>query len=163
ALGHSVFDTLPSLRHTDLPRAINDALKQRHPSTLTHLGVTSTSGARMLNVSVLPVPNGVSLLWQDVTTRSREEQAVKRSEERLALAAQGANDGLWEWDLRSGEFYVSGRWRALLGLPSEAAVARAEEWINRVHDDDIVALREALEAHVSGKTGHFQLEHRIRH
>jgi len=168
AMGRSVFDALPSLRNTDLPRAITDAMTKstltKNPSrTLTHLEVTSSSGARVLNVSVLSVDDGVSLLWQDVTVQSRDEQTLKRNEERLALAAQGANDGLWEWDLRSGEFYVSGRWRALLGLPSEWAIARAEEWINRVHDDDIVALREALEAHVSGKTDHFQLEHRIRH
>ncbi|HKE88424.1 MAG TPA: EAL domain-containing protein [Vicinamibacterales bacterium] len=163
AIGHSVFDALPSLRNTDLPRAITDALTKNTSRALTHLGVTFSSGSRMLNVSVLAVDDGVSLLWQDVTVRSREEQALKRNEERLSLAAQGANDGLWEWDLRSGEFYVSGRWRALLGLPSEAAIVRAEEWINRVHDDDIIPLREALEAHVSGKTDHFQLEHRIRH
>jgi diguanylate cyclase (GGDEF)-like protein/PAS domain S-box-containing protein len=162
-LGHKLFEALPSLRATELPRAINDALTQRASRSLSHVGLTSPNGPRMLDVMVLPVAEGVTLLWQDVTARARSEQTLKRNEERLSLAAEGANDGLWEWDLRSQEFYVSSRWRALLGMREPAAIIRPEEWVNRVHDEDIVALREALEAHVSGKTDHFQLEHRIRH
>jgi diguanylate cyclase (GGDEF)-like protein/PAS domain S-box-containing protein len=162
-LGQKLFDALPSLRATELPRAINDALTQRASRSLSHVGLTSSSGPRMLDVMVLPVAEGVTLLWRDVTARARSEQTLKRNEERLSLAAEGANDGLWEWDLRSQEFYVSTRWRALLGMREPAAIIRPEEWINRVHDEDIVALREALEAHVSGRSDHFQLEHRIRH
>ena len=78
----------------------------------------ATAGARILQVKILPVAGGVTLLWHDVTERTRAEHALKRSEERLALAAEGANDGLWEWDLRTQEFYVSGRWRAMIGLPA---------------------------------------------
>jgi diguanylate cyclase (GGDEF)-like protein/PAS domain S-box-containing protein len=109
------------------------------------------------------VAGGVTLLWHDVTEHTRAERALKRSEERLALAAEGANDGLWEWDLRSQELYVSGRFRAMLGLPAAAGMGRPDEWMDRVHADDIVSLKEALEAHLSGKTDHFQHEHRIRH
>ncbi|HEY7191887.1 MAG TPA: EAL domain-containing protein [Vicinamibacterales bacterium] len=162
-LGHKLFDALPSLRASELPRAINDAVNQRASRSLSRVGLTSSSGPRMLDVTVLPVAEGIALLWQDVTARVRSEHTLKRNEERLSLAAEGANDGLWEWDLRSQEFYVSTRWRSLLGMSEPAAIIRPEEWVNRVHDDDIVALREALEAHVSGKTDHFQLEHRIRH
>ena len=56
---------------------------------------------------VLPVADGVTLLWHDVTERTRAEHELKRSEERLALAAEGANDGLWQWDLRTQEFFTS--------------------------------------------------------
>ena len=90
----------------------------------------------MLQVRILPVPGGVTLLWHDVTERARAEQALKRSEERLALAAEGANDGLWEWDLRTQEFYFSGRWREMLGLPPTAGIGRPNEWIDRVHPED---------------------------
>jgi PAS domain S-box-containing protein len=105
----------------------------------------------------------VTLLWRDVTERTRAEHALKRSADRLALAAEGANDGLWEWDLRSQELYVSGRWRAMLGLPAPAGIGRPDEWMDRVHADDIVPLKQALEAHLSSKLDLFQHEHRIRH
>ena len=138
-------------------------LDQRAPRTLAHLGLPTAAGRRMLQVRVLPVAGGVTLLWDDITERARAEHALKRSEERLALAAEGANDGLWEWDLRSQEFYCSSRWRAMLGLPAPAGIGPLPEWIDRVHDDDRAALKAALEAHLSGKTEHFQHAHRIRH
>ncbi len=163
ALGCSLAGAVPALGKTDLARAINDALTSRSPRMLPHVGLPSAAGARILQVSILPVVDGVTLLWQDVTERTRVEQALKRSEERLALAAEGANDGLWEWDLRSQEFYSSGRWRAMIGLPAPAGIGRPEEWLERVHADDMVPLKEALEAHLCGKTDHFQHEHRIRH
>jgi diguanylate cyclase (GGDEF)-like protein/PAS domain S-box-containing protein len=171
ALGRSLVGAVPVLGKTELPRAISEALTSRSPRTLAHLGLPSAEGARVLQVKILPVVGGVTLLWHDVTERTRAEHTLKRSEERLALAAEGANDGLWEWDLGRQEFYFSGRWRAMIGLPASAgigrpeewSIGRPEEWIDRVHADDIVQLQEALEAHLSGKTDLFQHEHRIRH
>jgi diguanylate cyclase (GGDEF)-like protein/PAS domain S-box-containing protein len=163
ALGRSLVGAVPVLGKTELPRAIKDALTTQSPRTLAHLGLPAAAGARILQVKILPVVGGVTLLWHDVTERTRAEHALKRSAHRLALAAEGANDGLWEWDLRSDEFYFSGRWRAIIGLPAQAGIGRPEEWMDRVHADDIVALKSALDAHLSGETDHFQLEHRIRH
>jgi diguanylate cyclase (GGDEF)-like protein/PAS domain S-box-containing protein len=163
ALGRSLASAMPVLGKTELPRAITDALTSRSPRTLTHLGLSAAAGPRILEVKILPVVDGVTLLWHDVTERTRAEHALKRSEERLALAAEGANDGLWEWDLRSQELYFSGRWKAMIGLPAPAGLGRLEEWMDRVHAEDIAPLKEALEAHLSGKTDHFQHQHRIRH
>jgi diguanylate cyclase (GGDEF)-like protein/PAS domain S-box-containing protein len=163
AMGRSLVSAVPVLAKTELPRAINETLTSRSPRTLAHLGLPSTAGTRFLQVRILPVVGGVTLLWHDVTEHACTAQALKRSEERLALTAEGANDGLWDWDLRSQEVYFSGRWKAMIGLPAVPGSGRPEEWFERVHADDIVALKEALEAHLAGKTDHFQHEHRIRH
>jgi diguanylate cyclase (GGDEF)-like protein/PAS domain S-box-containing protein len=163
ALGRSLVGAVPALAKTELPRAIADALTNRSPRTLAQLRLPLEAGARILQVRILPVVGGVTLLWHDVTERTHAEHALKRSAERLALAAEGANDGLWEWDLRSQEFYISGRWKEMMGLPAPASIGRPEEWMDRVHADDIAPLKEALEAHLSGKTAHFQHNHRIRH
>jgi len=163
ALGRSLITALPSLGDTGLPRAVSDSLKDRIARTLPHVGLSSGANARILQVKVVPVADGVTLLWHDVTEQTRTDQELKRHEERLALAAEGANDGLWECDLRTQEFYFSNRWRAMLGLPETGAIGRPEEWLDRVHPDDVAGLKEALKAHVCGKTGHFQHEHRIRH
>ena len=119
------------MANTKLPRLITDVLASRTQQTLTHLSVPSPAGARTLQVKVLPVAGGLTLLWQDVTERTRAEQALKRNEERLALAAEGANDGLWELDVRSQEFYSSSRWRAMLGLPATAGVSSVNDPILR--------------------------------
>jgi diguanylate cyclase (GGDEF)-like protein/PAS domain S-box-containing protein len=163
ALDRLLVDAMPVLSHTELPRAINDALKNRSPRTLSHVGLPSAAGGRILQVKILPVAGGLTLLWHDVTKQTRAEHALKRSEERLALAAEGANDGLWEWNLRTQEFYVSGQWKAMMGLTTPAGIGRPEEWIGRVHADDVGPLKEALKVYLSGKTDRFDHEHRIRH
>jgi diguanylate cyclase (GGDEF)-like protein/PAS domain S-box-containing protein len=162
-LGHSLASAVPALRGTALPRAISDTLKDQNPRILSSVALPTSAGARILQVKILPVTGGVALLWSDVTERTRAEDALRRSTERLALAAEGANDGLWEWDLRTQEFYFSGRWKAMVGLSAPAGIGRPEDWIERVHPEDAAALKEALKAHVAGTTAHFQHEHRIRH
>jgi diguanylate cyclase (GGDEF)-like protein/PAS domain S-box-containing protein len=162
ALGRALEIAMPAVGQTELPRLIADVLTSRKPRTLERLALPTVAGGRTLRVRILPVADGVTLLWDDITERIREEHALKRSEERLALAADGANDGLWEWDLRSQEFYCSTRWRAMLGLPTSGSV-RAAEWIARVHEEDRAELKAALDAHLSGKTDLFQHTHRMRH
>ena len=163
ALNRSIVHAVPALGKTALPRAIDEVLTTRSPRMLPHIGLPSAEGARILQVRILPVAGGATLLWHDVTDRTHVERALKRSEERLALAAEGANDGLWEWDLRRQEFYASARFKAMLGLPAPAGMGRPEEWMDRVHADDMASLKEALEAHLAGKTAGFQHEHRLRH
>jgi diguanylate cyclase (GGDEF)-like protein/PAS domain S-box-containing protein len=163
ALNHTLAAAVPALAKTELPKAIAEVLAARNARTLPQLAISCASGLRVLQVRILPVPDGVTLLWHDVTELARAEQALKRSEERLSLAAEGANDGLWEWDLRTQEFFFSGRWREMLGLPATASIGRPNEWIERVHPDDTAALKAALAAPFAGTADHFQHEHRIRH
>jgi diguanylate cyclase (GGDEF)-like protein/PAS domain S-box-containing protein len=163
ALGRSLATVLPALGKTALIKAIDEATLSRTPRTLAHLALRCGSDDRILHVKIVPVVDGTTLLWHDITDRTRAELAMKRSGERLALAAEGANDGLWEWDLRTQEFYFSGRWSSMLGLPDPAGIGRPEEWLDRVHPDDIGPLKDAIETHLSGKTEHLQHEHRIRH
>jgi diguanylate cyclase (GGDEF)-like protein/PAS domain S-box-containing protein len=163
ALGRTLLGAVPVLRNSGLQRSIDDAIEHQRSRTQLLYGVLSAAGGRILQVTILPADGTTTLLWRDVTDQKRAEYAVKRSEERLALAAEGASDGLWEWDLRSQEFYVSARWRAMMGLPPTEAIGRLEDWTDRVHPDEIAPLKEALQAHLSGKTDHFQYEHRLRH
>ena len=163
ALGRSLPDALPALGKSDVARAINETLTSQQPRTVSHLSLPSGAASRSLQVSIVPVVGGATLLWQDLTERAHAEQALKRSEERLALAAEGANDGLWAWDFRSDEFYASSRWNAMLGLPQRTLVGGPDAWLQRVHVDDAPGLKQALAAHLAGKADHLHHEHRLRH
>ena len=94
--------------------------------------------------------------------RERAVHALRESEERYALAVRGANDGLWDWDLLRGETYFSPRWKAMLGYDDSAVGSRPEDWLDRVHPDDLARVRQALEAHLSGAVPYFECEHRMR-
>jgi len=93
---------------------------------------------------------------------SRMQEALSRSEERYALAARGASDGLWDWDLVQGTVYYSPRWAELLGLAPGAVGPSIDDWLDRIHVEDGSRVRAELSAHLEGRHERFQSEHRIR-
>jgi len=99
----------------------------------------------------------------DITERRRAQWAMRDSEERYALAALGSNDGLWDWDLRTGHIFFSARWKAQLGAAESEIGDKPDEWFTRVHPDDREHLRVALAAHLQGLAPHLEIEHRVRH
>lgn len=96
-------------------------------------------------------------------TRETAEAALRESEERYALAARAANDGLWDWNLATGRVYYSPRWKAMVGLGEDAPAETLDVWLERVHPDDAARLRADLDAHLAGESDHFECEFRIRH
>ena len=99
----------------------------------------------------------------DISERRRAEEALRHSEERYALAARSAHDGLFDWDLKSGEVYFSGRWKDMLGHEEADIGTSPEEWFKRIHPEDLPAVKEAVDAHLEGRAPSFECEHRIRH
>ncbi len=93
----------------------------------------------------------------------RAQEALRESEERYALAARGANDGLWDWNLVTSAMYFSPRWKAMLGFREDEIEDRLEEWIGRIHDADRERVKEEIAVHQKGLTPHFESEHRLLH
>jgi diguanylate cyclase (GGDEF)-like protein/PAS domain S-box-containing protein len=93
--------------------------------------------------------------------RKRAEEKLRESEERYSLAIRGANDGIWDWNLNSQEVYYSPRWKAMLGYDEDQIGHTADEWLNRVHPEDIARLRSKIAAHVEGALPQLEDEHRM--
>lgn len=163
AIDRPIASALAAFGDTPLTRATHDALQHRPYQTLVQVAVPFVDDRRTLQVSVLSTGNGVTLHWHDITERTRAEHALKRREAGLTLAADGAKDGLWDWDLRTGEFHVTARWSALLGVPPSGEAGDASDWMQRVHPDDAAALQAAIDAHLDGRTARLEHEHRVRH
>jgi diguanylate cyclase (GGDEF)-like protein/PAS domain S-box-containing protein len=94
--------------------------------------------------------------------RMHAERALWESEERYTLAVNGAHDGLWDWNLKTGTAYFSPRWKTMIGYREDEIGTEVDEWFSRVHPDDSVALHKALEAHFTGQEPHLEHEHRMR-
>jgi diguanylate cyclase (GGDEF)-like protein/PAS domain S-box-containing protein len=88
--------------------------------------------------------------------------SLQESEERYALAARGANDGLWDWNLITGEIYFSPRWGQMLGYSESECWSSVEEWFGHIHADDRGRVRAEITAHREGKTPEFVSEYRMR-
>ena len=103
------------------------------------------------------------ITYTDISDRERTSEALRRSEERYALAAAGANDGLWDWNIQEDHLYTSPRWRDMLGLGKDPISEKSHDWFDRVHPKDIEELQMDIDAHLNGRTDHLQSRFRILH
>ena len=122
----------------------------------------SSSGANDYITKPVDLPVALARITIQVAHK-RTQAALRESETRYALAARGANDGLWDWDLQTDQVYFSPRWKELLGY-SEVEIGTApQEWLGRVHPEDLTRVQAALHTHRQAQTLHFEDEHRLRH
>jgi diguanylate cyclase (GGDEF)-like protein/PAS domain S-box-containing protein len=89
------------------------------------------------------------------------QEAVRASEERYALAARAANDGLWEWDLARA-IYMSERCCVILGFQSDDDPDRLESWLARVHPDDVGEMSRSVRSVADGRQEMVTSEYRLR-
>jgi PAS domain S-box-containing protein len=116
----------------------------------------------------LPIP-GLSVWGSgvDVTERKAAEEALRKANDRLALAVRGSHVGVWENDMAGGD-YRSGRVLStnLLEPLGYAAPESAVDWeaaTAQIHRDDLVRVERALCDYLAGKTPEYQVEFRVRH
>ncbi len=96
--------------------------------------------------------------------RARAEDALRTSEERFALAMEGSNDGLWDWQDGTAVMHFSARWKRILGFEPHELSDALETWMSRVHEDDAPRLRREFGAYTTtSDRPHFESEHRLRH
>ena len=87
---------------------------------------------------------------------------LRESEERYALAAAGARDGLWDWNVISDEVYLSPRWKIMLGYDDSEIANNSGSWFEMVHPDDLPSLKTSMFDNSSMRNPHFEQEYRIR-
>jgi PAS domain S-box-containing protein len=91
--------------------------------------------------------------------RRRAEESLRRSEERMSLATESANLGLWQLDVSTYRIWVNDACRTILGLDPLAPVTR-ESFINACHPDDrLKATETCVEAVAHGKS--YDQEYRV--
>ncbi len=84
--------------------------------------------------------------------RQQQELILQRNEERFDLALLGSNDGVWDWDILSGELYFSDRCKLILGHPADFNMNQQETWLKHLHPEDRLSLVADLRRHLKGET-----------
>ena len=112
--------------------------------------------------SVSPRDNIVAV-YRDVTERKSAEEALRESEKRLRFALEGANEGLWDWSIDTGDVYFSPAAELMLGYePGEMERRAGGTWDQSLHPDDMPAVLRAIDEHIAGHTPAYEAEYRCR-
>jgi diguanylate cyclase (GGDEF)-like protein/PAS domain S-box-containing protein len=114
----------------------------------------------------LAKPIDAAVALARIANHLAHRQAVKdlrESEERYTLAIRGASEGLWDWDLATNQVHYSSRWKAMLGYKQLEIGTSPDDWLTRVHPDDLPHVKKALAAHLARQTAYFESDHRIQH
>ncbi len=128
--------------------------------------MSSPSGERIpveMNIGFHQEDNAVyaMIVARNITGRKRVEDALRRSEERLKLALEAANDGMWDFYPQTGVIYYSPRWFSILGYSPDDLPHTYRTWTSLIHPDDRPFVEEQIWESIQNAEP-FVLEYRMR-
>ena len=157
-VGERIWDLFPGTAGTDGEATLREAVETGEPVRFEqHLDRIDAD----LIVNAYPAEDGVALYLQDVTKRRERERDLRELSERLQLAVEGADVGVWDWNVQTGEVRFDERWAGMLGHDTEELAFDLSTWEDRVHPDDIADAWSAIEAHFAGETDIYQSDFRM--
>ena len=104
----------------------------------------------------------VLAIVRDVSDRKLSEEDLHLSDERLQLVLGIADDGLWDWDITTGNVYFSPRWSEMLGFSPDDLPAHMTTWKQLIHPDDKPWVMELLNAHFQDASVAYRFDYRMQ-
>ncbi|OLT57833.1 PAS domain S-box protein [Moorena bouillonii] len=111
---------------------------------------------------VLLIGIGSSLLARAKIEHQHAEEELGLSQERLQLALEGSGDGLWDWNITTGEVYYSPRWLEMLGYDVDELPGYLSSWEKLIHPEDKALVKSLLNACLKNSSVLLACDHRVR-
>lgn len=100
---------------------------------------------------------------QDRMTIESQVEQLSIEQERLKLALDGSDAGLWDWNLRTAEVFFSARWKAQVGYRPDEIRDTFASWEALVHPEDLERSRALVRRYLAGEQADYENIHRLRH
>lgn len=98
----------------------------------------------------------------DITKRKARERELEQLTERFELAVEGADLGVWDWDMTTDTVYRDERWARMLGEEPDAIGSGLDEFFNRLHPEDRGRHERAFRTHLEGDAEFYECQYRMR-
>ena len=99
--------------------------------------------------------------FHDLLDREYAQASLRESEKRLSLILDATHEGIWDWNIKTGDVYFSQRWIESLGYTTEEISFHIDFWERIVHPEDLPRVRERLEAHFNQETPIYECQNRL--
>lgn len=120
-----------------------------------------------VELSIIPIKRDNKFLFcsfiRDISERKKAEQRLKSSQEIWKFALEGAGDGVWEYDFDTKEVFFSKQYKKMLGYEEDEFKNDPQEWLSRIHPDDIGIIETTDTEYELNKINTHQREYRILH
>jgi PAS domain S-box-containing protein len=105
--------------------------------------------------------NQILVIAHDITDIVRAQQQVAESEKRLRDVMAATQEGIWDWQVSTGQVLHNDQWYRLLGFSEGEIADNVEAFSAHVHPDDRPIVWERIQALMSGATSNYHSEHRM--
>jgi len=132
------------------------------PAWIILAGGILVSGLIFWAILLLQMRSAALVTTRQLTEELRLREALlKESEFRWKYAIEGSGDGLWDMDVEQSTLFYSDAFQRLLGFSHHDMGNHLDDWLQRVHPDDIDALRAVIDSVREGRQSNFENEHRV--
>ena len=129
---------------------------------LGFVGFDVIDATKVLPANTATLLRVVGDLFVNALKQRETHLALHESQERLELALSGADLGLWDWNVATGEVVFNDRWAEMLGYRLDEIKPHVDTWAKLVHPDDLDDVQRVLQNHLDGKTDFYETVHRMR-
>ena len=148
--------------------AVTPFEEQTRPPRRQHQPTSRVALTRVDDFDAVPAASGRAVVWtmREISERKRADASLRESEERLTLAFAGAQEGVWDWNLVTGDVVYSPRWKQMLGYADDEIEPHVSAWERLLHPDDMPRAQEVNESVARGARayeGEFRLRHKDGH
>jgi len=106
-----------------------------------------------VHVSTVQFPEGSSHIafFSDISERVKAEEEIRKNEERLRITLEANSEGIWDWDIASGNAYFSPRYSGMLGYEPDEFPKDYAGWKQLIHPEDFDRIHQAHMAHINNR------------
>ncbi len=104
-----------------------------------------------------------SLLEETLEQTNAGRKILNDQKDELEFVIDGADIGLWSWDISTGAIEINDQWATMLGYDKTMINPQLSSWVELIHPDDRDYVNQSIEAFTQGAVPTFTTHHRLRH
>lgn len=164
--GTHVFDLIPAEKHEELGKVYENVFRGEE---LSFESVVQKNNSIIYFESVFkPARNyngeivAALVTTKNITKLKKDQVVLKEIEERWRFALEGGNQGVWDWNVQTGDIFFSDSYKKLYGYAHDDLKGRIEEWETMIHPDDRERMSKAINDHIAGSDPYYESTYRVK-